>query len=123
VAEEVDESEEEANEAAAETAVETLYGVPVTRSRGQVVLHPAVDQLVDTVTALRDDGFIMLIDLTAVDYLERPARELPHGVEGSRFELVVGLISHAKRERVRLRIQVDEAEPTVPSLFDLYPGA
>jgi NADH-quinone oxidoreductase subunit C len=123
VSQEVEESEEEAQEAAPEVEVETQYGVAVTRSRGQLVLHPSVDQLVETVTALRDDGYNMLLDVTAVDYLTQPHRDLPHGVAGARFEVVVGLISHTKRERIRLRVQVDEADPTVPSLFDLYPGA
>ncbi len=123
MSQEVEESEEEAQEAAPEVEVETQYGVAVTRSRGQLVLHPPVDQLIETVTALREDGYNMLLDVTAVDYLTQPNRDLPHGVAGARFELVVGLISHTKRERIRLRVQVDEADPTVPSLFDLYPGA
>ena len=32
-------------------------------------------------------------------------------------------MSHTERERVRLRIQVPEAEPSVPSLFDVHPGS
>ena len=112
-----------ADDAAPEAEVETRYGVPITSSRGQTVLHPSREQLLETASALRDDGFIMCIDVTAVDYLEDPVRDLPIGVVPERFELVVGLLSHARRERVRLRVQVPEADPTVPSLFDLYPGS
>ena len=103
--------------------VPTRYDVPMTESHGQAVLHPGRDALVDTVTAIRDDGFNVLIDLTAVDYSASLARDLPHGVEPERFELVVNLLSHAKRERVRLRVQVPEDEPVVASLFDVYPGS
>ncbi len=36
--------------------------------------------------------------------------------------MVVTLISHTARERVRLRVQVPEDDATVPSLFDVHPG-
>jgi NADH-quinone oxidoreductase subunit C len=36
--------------------------------------------------------------------------------------LVVTLISHRERERIRLRVQVPTDDPSVPSLFDLHPG-
>ena len=65
----------------------------------------------------------MCLDVTAVDYLAYEApRELPAGIAAERFEVVVILISHASRERVRLRVQVPESDPTVPSLFDVHPG-
>ena len=103
---------------------ELVHGVPVTESRGQRVLHPSRGQLVDLVRALcDDDGFGMCLDVTAVDYLSYEApRPLPGGIAAERFEVVVTLISHEKRERVRLRVQVPEAEATVPSLFDVHPG-
>ena len=60
----------------------------------------------------------------AVDYLTYEAdRALPDGVDPERFEVVVTLMSHTERERVRLRIQVPEVEPSVPSLFDVHPGS
>lgn len=103
---------------------EKLYGVLVTHSRGQAVLHPARDELVKLVRDLRDDeGFRVCVDVTAVDYLsyESP-RDLPDGVAAERFEVVVGLLSHTKRERLRLRVQVPADDPTCPSLFDVHPG-
>ena len=48
---------------------------------------------------------------------------MPEGVEPERFEVVVGLLAHATRERVRIRVQVPETDPTVPSLFDVHPGS
>jgi NADH-quinone oxidoreductase subunit C len=88
----------------------------------QVVLHVARDVYLDTVKRLVDDGYTMCVDLTGVDYLERPGRALPDGIAAERFEVVVNLLSFERRERVRLRVQVPEADPTIPSLFDLHPG-
>ncbi len=104
--------------------VELEHGVPVSYSRGQKVLHPTREQLHDVVSALRDDGFDQLIDVTAVDFLsaEQP-RALPVGIVPERFELVVGLLSHAQRTRIRLRVQLPADDLHVPSLFDLHPGS
>lgn len=103
---------------------ETRRGVPVTYSRGQTVLHPRRDQLVDLVRDLRDDeGFRVCVDVTAVDYIAYEApRPLPPGIEPERFEVVVGLLSHATGERLRLRVQVPGDDPTCPSLFEVHPG-
>ncbi|MGI9624454.1 MAG: NADH-quinone oxidoreductase subunit C [Acidimicrobiales bacterium] len=107
---------------AAVAAVEHRYGAPVSESRDQQVIHPTRDHLIEVVESIRDDGFEMCIDVTAVDYLEHPNRELPDVVQPERFEVVVGFISHKNRARLRLRVQVPEDDPTLPSLFDLYPG-
>jgi NADH-quinone oxidoreductase subunit C len=103
---------------------ETRLGAPVTYSRGQQVLHPGREELVDLVRTLRDDeGFRVCVDLTAVDYVVYEAhRDLPQGLIGERFEVVVGLLSHTSRERLRLRVQVPADDPTCPSLFDVHPG-
>lgn len=101
---------------------EQLHGAPVTRAHGQRVAHVGRGQLVDTVRALRDEGWLMCLDVVGVDYLTNPTRELPDGIDAERFEVVVTLISHAERERLRLRVQVPESDPTVPSLFEVHPG-
>lgn len=100
------------------------YGVPANWCCGQQVLHPRPTQLADLVRTLRDDeGYVMCLDVTAVDYVAHPGRsELPAGIEPERFEVVVVLLSHATRERLRLRVQVCEHDPVVPSLFDVHPG-
>jgi NADH-quinone oxidoreductase subunit C len=104
---------------------ERRSGALVTRSRGQVTLHPSRDELVKLVRDLRDDeGFRMLTDVTCVDHVAYDARrDLPAGVTPERFEVVVGLLSLATAERLRLRVQVPESDPTCPSLFDVHPGA
>jgi len=103
---------------------ERAYGALVTYSRGQTVLHPTRDDYLATVKRLRADGFNMLIDVTAVDYASaQRSRELPAGVDTERYEVVVNLLSHTKRERVRLRVQVPAGDLSIASLFDEYPGA
>ena len=97
--------------------------VPTVETFGQQVLHPKVEELIDLVTELKQEGFNMVVDLTAVDYLSFLTRtDLPENVKPERFELIVSMINHQTRERVRLRVQIQEENPVVPSLFDLYPG-
>ncbi len=101
---------------------ERLHDVLVTTFRGQRVLHPSRDELVPLVRTLRDEGWLMCLDLTGVDYLAHRRTDLPEGVEPERFEVVVTLISHQDRERLRLRVQVPEHDPVVPTLFEVHPG-
>jgi NADH-quinone oxidoreductase subunit C len=77
---------------------------------------------VGAVAALRAAGYEMCVDVCAVDYLGHPGRELPEGVAPERFEVVANFLSLSKKERTRLRVQVPEADCTVDSLFELYPG-
>ena len=64
----------------------------------------------------------MCVDLCGVDYLPTPSRPLPDGVAPERFEVVVNLLSMAERRRIRVRVQVPEDDPRLPSLYQLYPG-
>jgi NADH-quinone oxidoreductase subunit C len=98
------------------------HGVPVVASRGVDVLFPPADEYLRVVGALRDEGFDLCVDITAVDFLTHPGRPLPGGVTPERYEVVVNLLSLERRERVRVRVQVADGDPTVPSLFGLYPG-
>jgi len=86
------------------------------------VHHVPLDEYRDTVRELHADGYVMCIDVTAVDYLHHPDRPVPDGVSPERFELVVNLLDMASARRVRLRIQVPAEDPVVPTLWDLYPG-
>jgi NADH-quinone oxidoreductase subunit C len=106
----------------ADLAPELDHDVPVTWSRGQRVLHPSRQELVGLVATLRGEGWLMCLDLTAVDYLSHPRADLPASVQPERFEVVVTLISHLERDRLRLRVQVPESDPAVPSLFEVHPG-
>jgi len=89
---------------------------------GQEVLHVSRERYLEVVSLLRENGFEMCADLCAVDYLRHPGRRLPEGVTPERFEIVVNLLSLEHHRRVRLRVQVPDADPVVPTLFNLYPG-
>jgi NADH-quinone oxidoreductase subunit C len=110
-----------ADEAAPAPANETLHDAPVTWSRGQQVLHTTPDAYLALVRALQADGFNTCMDLTAVDRLGAAAMDVPDGIDPERFEVVVNLLSHAERRRIRIRVYVPASAP-VPSLFDVYPG-
>ena len=105
-----------------EEPVELASGVAVTRPRGETVLHPSREQLLDVVRALRSDGFWMCVDVCGVDYLTHPHRTLPPGVEAERFEVVAGFLDHGGARRARVRTQVPQDDPTCPSLFAIHPG-
>ena len=83
---------------------------------------PTRAQYVELVESFRADGFEMCVDLCGVDYLEHFDRWLPEGVDATRFEVVVNLLSLSKKERVRIRVQAGDDAPEVDSLFGLYPG-
>jgi len=73
--------------------------------------------------ALFADGWNMCLDVTAVDYLQYAAdRRLPESIRAERFEVVATFISHERRERIRARAQVPADDPTIASLYALYPG-
>jgi NADH-quinone oxidoreductase subunit C len=127
---------------------ERRYGALVTWSRGQEVVHPVRDEVMALMRTAHDDGFLMCIDVTAVDYLtfgqhasaegsDRPLqsaveipvdqlrarRSLPEGVEPERFEVVVNLLRFTDSARLRVRVQISEDDPTFPTLTNLWFGA
>ncbi|MGH9297314.1 MAG: NADH-quinone oxidoreductase subunit C [Acidimicrobiales bacterium] len=105
------------------SSIPQLAGIPAATVRGQLVLHPSREDYLKVCRALKDGGFEMCADLCAVDYLNHPGRELPGGVKGERFELVLNLLSLEHRRRVVVRVQLSEADPSIETLFRLYPGS
>ncbi|CAN5240125.1 hypothetical protein BH23ACT2_BH23ACT2_10220 [soil metagenome] len=104
------------------TEAELLHGVAVTHHHGQRVAHPPRERLAELVRTLRDEGWLMCLDVIGVDYLAHPRTDLPLDVTPERFEVVVVLMSHHERDRLRLRVQVPESDPVVPSLYEVHPG-
>ena len=101
---------------------EQLHGCAVVASRGQAVVHVPREQYREVMTALRQDGFEMCADLCGVDYLSHEGRTLPDGITAERFEVVVNLVSLEHRRRLRVRVQVPENDPSLPSVFEIWPG-
>lgn len=71
-------------------------------------------ELLDLATACREAGFEMCADITAVDWYRK---------RRTRFQLVVNLLSHEHRQRIRITTDVPADDPVVPSLCSVYPGA
>jgi NADH-quinone oxidoreductase subunit C len=102
---------------------ERLHGALVlTDPRGQQVVFPTREEYLPLLQALKADGYNFCSDLTAVDYLAHRGTSRPAGVEGERFEVVVNLLSMEPPRRIRIRVQVPEADPTLPTAFTLWPG-
>ena len=87
-----------------------------------VVCFPTREQYFALVESFRSDAFEMCVDLCVVDYLHYADRWLPEGVDATRFEVVVNLLSLSKKQRARVRVQAGDGPPEVDSLFSLFPG-
>lgn len=123
---EVEATDEEAAEwehAEAAAEVELLHGVPVSDSRGQVVLHPDRQGYLGLLEELYSEGYRMCVDLCGVDYLGNDTRLLPATVEPERFEVAVNLLDHQDRRRIRVRVQIPEDDPTLATATSIHPGA
>ncbi len=72
------------------------------------------DRIVDVCTFLKNErGFNYLVDVGGVDRF----------TEEDRFEVFYNLVSIEHRKRIRLKVRVDEDDPVVPSVTDVYPAA
>jgi NADH-quinone oxidoreductase subunit C len=83
---------------------------------GDATAVVSADRLVEAMRFLRDDpalAFEMLSDVCAVDYLPRKPR----------FEVVYHLYSVAKNHRLRVKVEVEESDPRVPSVVALWSSA
>src|SRR5438874_10755715 len=108
--------------APAEPERELVHGCPVEDRHGQRVVFVNRDGYLELLKALRQEGYAMCIDVTAVDYLAHPNRPLPDGIVSERFEVVVNLLDMHDRKRIRVRCPVPADDPCLPSLFDEWPG-
>jgi NADH-quinone oxidoreductase subunit C len=87
---------------------------PATVSHGLLVFVLAPSELTPTVRRLRDEfAFDIFLDVTAIDWIG----------ETERFEVVYHFYSTVHKQRVRLKIRVSEADPSVDSLVPLYGSA
>lgn len=82
---------------------------------GELILVTQRESLIRVLTYLRDDPnchFKQLVDITGVDYPDRPER----------FEVVYNLLSHRHNSRVRVKVTADEDTP-VPSAVGVFSSA
>jgi NADH-quinone oxidoreductase subunit C len=76
----------------------------------------ARDRGIEVLRALRDEPgfrFNFLSDLTALDWLGRAPR----------FEVVYHLYSFELKHRLRVKVPLDEADPSLPSVIELWKAA
>lgn len=84
-------------------------------SFGALTIEAKADQIVALLTFLKTDPrcrFTTLVDICGVDF---PAR-------ARRFDVVYHLLSMHLNQRIRVKVQTDEATP-VPSVIPVYPVA
>jgi NADH-quinone oxidoreductase subunit C len=84
--------------------------------REEMTISVAPENLREACGLLRDDAecaFNYLSDITCVDWY--PAEP--------RFEVVYHLLSIPNKERVRLKVRLESANPSVDSLTSVWPGA
>jgi NADH-quinone oxidoreductase subunit C len=81
--------------------------------RNELTLAIAADKIRQACFTLQATGYSFLEDLTAVDWYPQVPR----------FQLTYHLLSFQLKDRVRLRVMVDEANPAVDSITPVWPGA
>jgi NADH-quinone oxidoreductase subunit C len=81
--------------------------------RSELTLTIAPEQIAAACKTVQKAGYNFFEDLTAVDFLP----------SAPRFQLSYHILSHGYRERIRLRVMVDENNPTVDSIVPVWPSA
>ena len=86
---------------------------------GDVWITVAPDKVHEALAALKDEGYRLLVFLTAVDHLQDHSRpEWP-----GRFEVVYQLRNFDTKEQLRVRSFVEGDPPRLDSVSDLFPPA
>ena len=73
-----------------------------------------VNEYHDHIKSLLEEGYEMMMDLTAVDWFRK---------KEPRFEVVINLLSLTNNLRKTIKVQVPDENLTIPSITDIYPGA
>jgi NADH-quinone oxidoreductase subunit C len=84
---------------------------------GVIAVRP--DAIVDVLTDLRDAGFDMLTDLSAVDWFRAESGD----PAGPRFDINYTLYSMATYERLRVKVRLGDDSPHIASATSVWPGA
>jgi NADH-quinone oxidoreductase subunit C len=104
------------------TSIESLKAafpdVPLATSEfrdNKRVIVPA-DRIRPALAHLKDIGFNFLFELTCVDYLDYPDAT-------DRYGVVYGVLNMTSGERLILKAYVNDPDPSLPSVIDLWPAA
>jgi NADH-quinone oxidoreductase subunit C len=87
-------------------------------SAGDSWVTVPAEQIRESLSALKNDGYRLLVFLTCVDHLADASREWP-----DRYELVYQLRNLETREQLRVRTFVGGDQPKIDSVYDLFPPA
>lgn len=71
----------------------------------------------------KETQFDQLIDLCGMDYLSYGAEEGGQPWEGSRYAVVYHLMSLNNNFRIRVRASLDDAQPVLDSIREIWPAA
>ena len=103
---------------ALQSSIQSKLGTKLVGSEitfGDLTLHVEAQNILDVLSFLKSDAdcrFVSFIDLCGADYPEREKR----------FDVVYHLLSPYKNQRVRVKVQTDEAGE-VPSAIPVFPAA
>lgn len=81
--------------------------------RGELTLTVDKEDIVPALLALENGGYNFFEDMTAVDWYPSVPR----------FQLSYHILSHAYKDRIRLRAMLEEIDPSVESITGIWPGA
>jgi NADH-quinone oxidoreductase subunit C len=81
--------------------------------RGELTLTIAADEIQTAAATVQTAGYNFFEDMTAVDWFP----------SSPRFQLSYHILSHAYKERIRLRALVDGESPSVASIVPVWPAA
>jgi NADH-quinone oxidoreductase subunit C len=81
--------------------------------RDELTLTIAPEQVRAVAAAVKSAGYNFFEDMTAVDWY--PA--------SPRFQLSYHILSHQHKERIRLRVLLEDTSPTVESITTIWPSA
>jgi len=81
--------------------------------RNEVTLTIAAEEIRAAAATVKAAGYNFFEDMTAVDWFP----------SSPRFQLSYHILSHSYKERIRLRVLVEEADPAVDSIVPVWPAA
>ncbi len=81
--------------------------------RNELTLTVAPEQISAACATLRSAGYNFFEDMTAVDWFPLSPR----------YQLSYHLLSHGRKERIRLRVMIDDPDPAIETITGVWPSA